>query len=218
MTYFSWLLVSAGLALSPFSHAGSGPPPRAMSTTQAAQGWLTTASVRGDTRSVRPSQSPSTPQTTAMHVTTRPTTVRSWWAAAPANGAHPATVASAVRQMVSDINAARARYGLPADQVNPTLTRIAQARAEALVADGVFTSNLPGLGLPLTLEQAAGLHATGMGAENIAEAATVAQAFQLLMASPAHRSNILNPYETQVGVGIAALPNGVAVSQLFMGP
>ena len=42
MTYFSWLLVSAGLALSPFSHAGSGPPPRAMSTTQAAQGWLTT--------------------------------------------------------------------------------------------------------------------------------------------------------------------------------
>ncbi len=120
--------------------------------------------------------------------------------------------------MVALINQARTSAGLPPYTVNPILTQIAMERAAVLASSGQFTHDLPGLGYPLAMEQAAGLNAAGMGAENIAEAGSVAQAFWLLMASPAHRSNILNPYETQVGVGVALLPNGVAVSQLFAGP
>lgn len=124
----------------------------------------------------------------------------------------------AAYQMIALINQARVTQNLAPYTVNPTLMKIAEERATALANGGVFTHDLPGLGLPLQMEQAAGINASGMGAENIAEASTVSQAFQMLMASREHRSNILNPYETQIGVGVASLPNGLAISELFVGP
>ena len=71
---------------------------------------------------------------------------------------------------------------------------------------------------PIKREDAADLQAQGMGAENIAIAGSVSQAFSLLMASPPHRSNILNPYETQIGVGVVPTGSGYAISELFIGP
>ena len=136
----------------------------------------------------------------------------------PAAGQPSARGASGAATLIQLINQARTQHGLAPYTVNPLLMHLAQIRAQALATDGVFTSDLPQLGWPIQMEQAAGISAQGMGAENIAEAATVTAAFQLLMASPPHRSNILNPYETQVGVGVAPLSNGVAVSQLFIGP
>lgn len=121
-------------------------------------------------------------------------------------------------EMVTLINQARAKAGLSPYSVNSTLMHLAQERAQAMVSDHYFSHNSPVYGLPLQMEQAAGIRAQGMGAENIAEAGSVSQAFSLLMASPGHRANILNSFETQVGVGVAQLPNGVAVSQLFIGP
>lgn len=94
---------------------------------------------------------------------------------------------------------------------------LAQERAVDLAA-GPFTSDLPVYGWPVQMEQAAGINTQGMGAENIAEAASVSQAFAMLMASPPHRSNILNPTETQIGVGVAPWGSGVAISELFIGP
>jgi uncharacterized protein YkwD len=120
--------------------------------------------------------------------------------------------------MIALINQARAAHGLAPYTVNATLMTLAQERAQVLATSGQFTDDLPGLGWPFQQEVAAGIDAQGMGAENIAEASTVAQAFQLLMASPPHASNILNPYETQIGVGVYPLSNGVAVSELFIGP
>jgi uncharacterized protein YkwD len=95
--------------------------------------------------------------------------------------------------------------------------QLAQERANAL-ATGPFTSDLAGYGWPIQMEQQAGFQAQGMGAENIAEVSSVSQAFSLLMASAPHRANILNPYETQIGVGVAPWGQGVAISELFTGP
>ncbi|MDA8200029.1 MAG: CAP domain-containing protein [Thermaerobacter sp.] len=133
-------------------------------------------------------------------------------------GQTAASTSAGADTLIQLINQARIQSGLAPYTVNATLMHLAQTRAQALATDGVFTSDLPTLGWPIQMEQAAGISALGMGAENIAEASSVAAAFELLMASPPHRSNILNPYETQVGVGVARLSNGVAVSELFIGP
>ncbi len=119
--------------------------------------------------------------------------------------------------MISLINNARKADGLAPYTVNTTLMQLAQERAEAL-ATGPFTSDLPEYGWPVQMEQAAGIQAQGMGAENIAEAENVSQAFTLLMASAPHKENILNPNETQIGVGVAPWGQGVAISELFIGP
>jgi uncharacterized protein YkwD len=119
--------------------------------------------------------------------------------------------------MIDLINQARMADGLAPYAINATLMTLAQERAEAL-ATGPFTSDLPTYGWPAQMEEAAGIQASGLGAENIAEAGSVSQAFALLMASAPHRANILNPYETQVGVGVAPWGSGVAISELFIGP
>jgi uncharacterized protein YkwD len=161
-----------------------------------------------------PAVPPAPPAPTSTSVTHPPSSAPTFSASPPSSP----TLGQMAAQMVALMNQARTAAGLPPYTVNPVLTQIAMERAAVLASSGQFTHDLPGLGYPLAMEQAAGLNAAGMGAENIAEAGSVAQAFWLLMASPAHRSNILNPYETQVGVGVALLPNGVAVSQLFAGP
>ena len=119
--------------------------------------------------------------------------------------------------MINLINQARQQAGLKPYTINNTLMQLAGERAVAL-ANGPFTSDMAGYGWPVQMEQAAGIQAQGMGAENIAEAGSVSQAFAMLMASPPHRSNILNPYETQIGVGVAPWGSGVAISELFIGP
>lgn len=134
------------------------------------------------------------------------------------SGSGPSGVVSGgAQQMISLINQARQQNHLKPYTVNATLMNLAQERAAAL-ANGPFTSDMAGYGWPIQMEQAAGIQAQGMGAENIAEAGTVSQAFGMLMASPAHRSNILNPYETQIGVGVVPDGSGVAISELFVGP
>lgn len=53
-------------------------------------------------------------------------------------------------------------------------------------------------------------------AENIAQGPSPApRRHQLWMNSPAHRANILNPNFTETGVGIARVPDGNVVVQLF---
>jgi uncharacterized protein YkwD len=228
MLYFAWLLAVAGLA-GPLDLAPAPTLPVPVVTMSRPLSWLrgtVPASSDGVYQTIRARQ--KTPTT----VSPLPSAISSAAASYANRGTKPPASAPTVpvvtssragsaqlaSQMVGLINQARTAAGLPPYQVNPTLTALAMRRAEALASTGDFTHDLPQLGYPLAMEQAAGIRAWGMGAENIAEAATVDQAFWLLMASPAHRSNILNPYETQVGVGVARLPNGVAVSELFIGP
>ncbi len=228
MLYFAWLLAVAGL-VGPLDLAPAPPVPVPVVTMSRPLSWP---------RGTVPASSDRVYQTirarrqTPITVSPPPSAISSTGGSSANQGAESTGPAAAVpvaassmagpaqlaSEMVGLINQARTAAGLPPYQVNPTLTAIAMRRAEALASTGDFTHDLPQLGYPLAMEQAAGIRAWGMGAENIAEAATVGQAFWLLMASPEHRSNIVNPYETQVGVGVAQLPNGVAISELFIGP
>lgn len=128
-----------------------------------------------------------------------------------------ATSSNGAAEMVALINQARQKAGLKPYTVNVALTTLAEKRAKAL-ATGPFTSDMSVYGWPAQMEQAAGINAQGLGAENIAEAGSVLQAFNMLMASPPHRANILNPYETQIGVGVTSRGQGVFISELFIGP
>jgi len=130
----------------------------------------------------------------------------------------PVLSPSAATTMIALINQARQQQGLLPYTINPTLMALAQKRAQMIAETGDFTSDLPPYGWPVQMEQQAGITAQSMGAENIAEAGNVQQAFLMLMASPPHQANILSPYMTQIGVGVAPLPNGVAISELFTGP
>jgi uncharacterized protein YkwD len=217
VNYFASLLASVGLGVGVVPATVTAPAfaPAAVPTTPVVTtmpSWPAVATVTDSYATLHASEGTSggTGQVVpAVPTPTGPSSV----SAVPAGA-----VGSGAQQMIDLINQARVAAGLPPYTVNATLMTLAAERAQALVTSGQFTHDLPGLGWPFQMEQAAGIRAQGMGAENIAEAGSVAQAFQLLMASPEHRANILNPYETQIGVGVYPLPNGVAISELFIGP
>ncbi|MCL6562923.1 MAG: CAP domain-containing protein [Firmicutes bacterium] len=229
MNYFTWLLVSAGLPVLGLSSPAPAPAPTpssapahtiasAVSLVPAsapvateAQAMATIQTYLASRPAAPPSPAPTAPSappgTSSPTLTTAP--------ASSANG--PATAQDPAATLIAWINQARAAQGLTPYSVNPTLMTLAQERAQAL-ATGPFTHDLPGLGWPIQMETAAGIQAQAMGAENIAVAPNLQTAFSLLMASPEHRANILSPYETQIGVGVAPDGNGVAISELFIGP
>jgi uncharacterized protein YkwD len=213
VTYFAWLLATAGL---PYGPTPVTPPPAAPLPPAAVAPAPPTATVAAAYTTMRAVLDAVGGAATPAPASPAPAAP----AAAPSGPPAPAVPSGdPAATLVALVNAARTSAGLPPYRVNPVLMQLAAERAQALARTGLFTHDIPGLGLPLAMEQAAGLSAWGMGAENLAEAGSVAQAFALLMASPEHRANILNPYETQIGVGVAPLPSGgVVVSQLFLGP
>lgn len=213
MNYFASLLLTAGLLGTP--HWGMPHATVPVTATAASVSPWTTPSVATVSQAYRVMMDRQPVPATAP-LASAPSQPSS--AAGTAAGQTASSGAAGAYTLIQLINQARTQHGLVPYTVNSTLMHLAQIRAQALATDGVFTSDLPLLGWPIQMEQAAGISAQGMGAENIAEASSVTAAFQLLMASPPHRSNILNPYETQVGVGVSPLSNGVAVSQLFIGP
>ena len=126
---------------------------------------------------------------------------------------------AASNQMLASINQARVAAGESALGANQALAQLAQERAQAMITNNYFSENSPVYGLPIQMESQAGIKAESLGAENIAEAPTISEAFALLMASPPHKANIMASYFTQVGIGAAYSPStGWVVSELFAGP
>ncbi len=130
-------------------------------------------------------------------------------------------VASDIRSLLRLTNQDRTQHGLPPLTVNRQLASLAQERATAMATYGYYGHDSPIYGWPFQMEQTAGIQAVWMGAENIDEAASPAQANSAFMLSPPHRANILDPRETQIGIGVAELPNMpgyIVISELFLGP
>jgi len=139
----------------------------------------------------------------------------------PAVSAVPAQAAQqyaqAVQQLYSLINQERARAGLAPLRLDPVLTRLAEMKSQDMVALNYFSHYSPTYGYPYTMEYRAGVRARYMGAENIAASATAQAAHALLMASPGHRRNILDPRFTDVGIGVVPGRWGLVITQLFIG-
>lgn len=120
--------------------------------------------------------------------------------------------------MINLMNQYRTQAGEGALTANPTLETLALKKANDMVTLHYFAHQSPDLGLPYQMEAAAGYLAQSMGAENIAEAGSVSEAFVLFRGSPPHWANIMNGGFTQVGVAVVPITGGVLVEELFSGP
>lgn len=218
MNYFAALLLAAGLPTSMTSMAGASTPAITYHATPALIVPAVVPAPLGVATVYQAYQTMITTYDSALMLTkVAGHSTRASSTSSVASTAHQSNVARGAKTMIAMINQARVKAGLSPYTVNAKLMTLAQERAKALTA-GPFTSDLPLYGWPAQMEQSAGIHAQGLGAENIAQASSVRQAFGLLMASPPHRANILNPYETQIGVGVYSRGSGVAISELFIGP
>jgi uncharacterized protein YkwD len=120
-------------------------------------------------------------------------------AAGPDRRPGPEDAKAAEDQLWSLIDATRRSRGLVPLRREPRITRAARRQAREL-SQGTFGHETLS-GTALDRLGAEGLTAARV-TENIARASDVAQAHAALMASPAHRANLLDPEVTSGGVGI----------------
>lgn len=106
------------------------------------------------------------------------------------------------REVVREINAARARAGCPALRNDSRLAAAARAHSDDMAARNYFDHNSPDGVTPWDRAKAAGY--AQPSAENIAAGqATPAAAVKAWLNSPGHRANILNCSSRATGVGFA---------------
>lgn len=118
-------------------------------------------------------------------------------------------------RMLALVNAERGRAGLAPFTVEATLTSVARAHSVDMRERDFFDHTNPDGESPFDRMSDAGVDYRA-AAENLALAGSVDQAHQLLMESPGHRANILNPQLGTVGIGIvSSARGGVLVTQAF---
>lgn len=126
------------------------------------------------------------------------------------------TAASVESALVIYINRERAKVGRRPLTVDPKLTRVARLKAQDMVTKRYFSHTSPTYGTVPAMLRRFGIRYYYYG-ENIGKGRTAYQIHGMLMASSAHRGNILNPRFTHVGVGAVKGPYGYTVSELFIG-
>lgn len=114
-----------------------------------------------------------------------------------------ATLTPEEEQLVNLINAEREKEGVAPLKVDPALVATARLKSKDLVVNQYFAHQSPTYGSPFEMFRAAGITYRYAG-ENLAGALTVERAHALLLQSPGHRANMINPLFTRVGVGITS--------------
>jgi hypothetical protein len=116
--------------------------------------------------------------------------------------------------MLERINAVRAESQLPPLARASTLDAIARGHSVDMAAQGNLSHVSPTTGTPEDRIRRAGV-STNAIAENVAMHRDTARAMEALLASPAHRGNILSPHVSHIGLGSVRAADGVYVTQLF---
>jgi uncharacterized protein YkwD len=118
----------------------------------------------------------------------------------------PATAASPAGDVIDQINVIRRQNGLSTLVVQPQLATSAQTFAQAMATGNFFSHvGLDGSTM-VSRDEAAGYTNWSYLAENLAAGQqTAGAAVAAWMASPGHRSNILSPYVSDIGVGYVYL-------------
>ncbi len=130
----------------------------------------------------------------------------------------PANLPSQAADIISWTNATRAQHGMPKLAESPLLDRVALAKCQDMVNNNYFGHQSPTYGSPLQMQQAFGVQARIMGAENIAGARDASLAYFMLVNSPGHLANILYNGLTNIGAAVVPLGvYGVYVCQEFTG-
>jgi uncharacterized YkwD family protein/spore coat assembly protein SafA len=118
-------------------------------------------------------------------------------------------------QVVSLVNAERAKYGLPALKMDWELSRVARYKSQDMRDRGYFSHTSPTYGSPFDMMKKFGLSYRYAG-ENIAKGfSTPSAVVKGWMNSEGHRANILNKNFTKIGVGYVA--DGNYWTQMFIG-
>lgn len=124
----------------------------------------------------------------------------------------PATAradAGAEGAFVAAVNAERAAAGLPALSVAGDLVAVARAHSARMADSGNLHHN-PNLGSDVSGWQRVG--------ENVGKGPDVGAIHEAFMASPGHRTNILDGTWTEVGIGVVVRDGRVWVTQVFRQP
>ena len=119
----------------------------------------------------------------------------------------PVAAEDAERQLFALINNARATAGLAALEADPALARVARGHSSDMLANNYIAHISPKTGSPADRVAKAGIAITRLS-ENVGTSSSPEELHQGLMRSPGHRSAILDPKSTRVGVGVAVHPAG----------
>jgi uncharacterized YkwD family protein len=122
-------------------------------------------------------------------------------------------------EVVRLVNIERSKNGLQALKENWQLSRVARYKSADMAAKNYFSHTSPTYGSPFRMMESFGIKYSAAG-ENIAYGQkTPQQVMTAWMNSPGHRSNILSPSYTQIGVGYAKNKSGTAYwTQMFIKP
>lgn len=132
----------------------------------------------------------------------------------------PVTSTAAMEnEVIRLVNVQRAKAGLMALKGNANLSNVARIKSQNMANLNYFSHYSPTYGSPFDMMKAYGFKFSAAG-ENIAMGQkTPADVMNAWMNSPGHRSNILSPAYTEIGVGFAKNKNGVQYwTQMFMKP
>ncbi|MDF2591091.1 MAG: hypothetical protein K0S75_557 [Clostridia bacterium] len=122
-------------------------------------------------------------------------------------------------QVVKLVNAERAKQGLQPLTENWQLSRVARYKSADMAAKNYFSHTSPTYGSPFRMMESFGIKYSSAG-ENIAYGQKTPQSVMTAwMNSPGHRSNIMSPSYTQIGVGYATNKGGTPYwTQMFIRP
>lgn len=114
------------------------------------------------------------------------------------------------------ISQERAKAGLPQLEIDSVLTELARAKSLDMVSHnyfGHFSERFGTIHDQLKVKDISYCNA----AENLAGGSDLSKTHRRLLASPAHRSNILNPKFKKVGIGIITGSSyGKMITQIFI--
>lgn len=128
------------------------------------------------------------------------------------------TLSALEQKAVLLLNADRKKEGLDPLQVNLKLSKLAADYAVDMGTRKFFSHVDPDGKDPFERMAAIGIDFPNAG-ENIAVSPDVETAHKMLMDSPLHRENVLNPKFTEIGIGVRpAARGGVYLVQEFIGP
>ena len=129
----------------------------------------------------------------------------------------PAGLTAEEQQMITLVNQERVKNGVKPLQVDMKLVKVGRMKSQDMIDNHYFSHISAKYGSPFDLMKAQGVTFNTAG-ENIAGNGTVGAAHTALMNSPGHRSNILSPNYTRIGIGIIkGGPYGLMISQEFIG-
>lgn len=116
------------------------------------------------------------------------------------------------RRMLEAVNTVRARFGLPAYDLDPRAQAAAQWQADDMVKRRYFAHNTPDGRRPADLMRDQGLPCPGWCGQNIIMGQTkdeIGYAITWFMNSAVHRANLLHRRYVGIGVGVAEARPGV---------